>query len=179
MDGTTHKAVLANGLHDVRGKLLFLDAGVAQKGFIFVNGYNYHFNDKDGSADKGWVTNGKDKYYYDLKTCQGYIGWKTVEGKERYFYDDSKMAVNTTIDGKEIVTRWNGSKQAGRTDTNTVSEPTPRSKTTGRSKAAGRSRTNTNGTDTRSRTGKGRACRREWKALLLREWCKGKWLANC
>ena len=102
MDGSTHKAVLANGLHDVRGKLLYLDDGVAQKGFIFVNGYNYHFNDKDGAADKGWVTNGKDKYYYDLKTCQGYIGWKTVEGKERYFYDDSKMAVNTTIDGKEI-----------------------------------------------------------------------------
>ena len=73
----------------------------ATAGFKTINGKTYYIK-SDGSKQKGWLTLGRYKYYFNTKTGVQVKGWMKVNGKYTYYFTKGKgvMATGWMTDSK-------------------------------------------------------------------------------
>lgn len=96
--------------------------GLAATGWV-QSGNNWNYYKADGSmATNQWVKSGErlfwiepngvmatnkwvnnqDKWYFVDEAGASALGWKEINGKHYFFYDDFTMAVDTTIDSYKV-----------------------------------------------------------------------------
>ena len=66
----------------------------ATAGFKTVGGKTYYIK-SDGSKQKGWLTLGKYKYYFNKTTGVQVKGWRNVNGQKTYYFTSQKGAMVT------------------------------------------------------------------------------------
>lgn len=66
----------------------------ATAGFKTIGGKTYYIK-SDGSKQKGWLTLGKYKYYFNITTGVQVKGWLSVSGKKTYYFTSKKGAMVT------------------------------------------------------------------------------------
>lgn len=73
----------------------------ATAGFKTIDGKTYYIK-SDGSKQKGWLTLGGYKYYFNTKTGVQVKGWMKVNGKYTYYFTKGKgvMATGWMTDSK-------------------------------------------------------------------------------
>ena len=73
----------------------------ATAGFKTIDGKTYYIK-SDGSKQKGWMTLGGYKYYFNTKTGVQVKGWMKVNGKYTYYFTKGKgvMATGWMTDSK-------------------------------------------------------------------------------
>ena len=70
------------------------DVQAATAGFKTIGGKTYYIK-CDGSKQKGWLTLGKYKYYFNKTTGVQVKGWLSVSGKKTYYFTSKKGAMVT------------------------------------------------------------------------------------
>lgn len=70
------------------------DVQAATAGFKTIGGKTYYIK-SDGSKQKGWLTLGKYKYYFNKTTGVQVKGWFSVSGKKTYYFTSKKGAMVT------------------------------------------------------------------------------------
>ena len=70
------------------------DVQAATAGFKTIGGKTYYIK-SDGSKQKGWLTLGKYKYYFNKTTRVQVKGWLSVSGKKTYYFTSKKGAMVT------------------------------------------------------------------------------------
>lgn len=114
---------LYTGSHVIdRAECLFLEDGSLSDGWALIGSVRYHFSqgvlskgtqvidgitcfiNDDGTMFVGWYDDEKTgtTHYYDFHTGASYRGWKDIDGKRYYFYEDGSLARSTTVDGITI-----------------------------------------------------------------------------
>ena len=66
----------------------------ATAGFKTIDGKTYYIK-SDGSKQKGWMTLGGYKYYFNTKTGVQVKGWMKVNGKYTYYFTKGKGVMAT------------------------------------------------------------------------------------
>lgn len=66
----------------------------ATAGFKTIGGKTYYIK-SDGNKQKGWLTLGKYKYYFNKTTGVQVKGWLSVSGKKTYYFTSKKGAMVT------------------------------------------------------------------------------------
>lgn len=70
------------------------DVQAATAGFKTIGGKTYYIK-SDGNKQKGWLTLGKYKYYFNKTTGVQVKGWLSVSGKKTYYFTSKKGAMVT------------------------------------------------------------------------------------
>ncbi|MFZ7943693.1 hypothetical protein [Neobacillus sp. 19] len=85
-----------------RGNWYYLDSkGVMKTGWL-ASGSTWYYLSTSGAMHKGWLHLGNSTYYLNDDSGGMLTGWQFIGYQVYYFYPSGAMAVNTTIDGKEL-----------------------------------------------------------------------------
>ena len=80
------------------GHYYYFKSGKKTVGWRKIGGKYYYF-DESGIRKLGWVTVNGAKYYLNKSRV---TGWHRIDGKRYYFHSDGRLAVNTTVSGRQI-----------------------------------------------------------------------------
>ncbi|MDN3019546.1 hypothetical protein PH210_25615 [Paenibacillus sp. BSR1-1] len=94
--------VMKTGWVKVSTQWYFFDAsGVMKTGWV-KSGSDWYYMNANGTMKTGWLQTGGKWYYLNPTSGKMALGWNNINGKTYYFYNTGIMAVNTTIEGKQI-----------------------------------------------------------------------------
>ncbi|MGG1675926.1 excalibur calcium-binding domain-containing protein [Neobacillus sp. NRS-1170] len=79
----------------------FDSSGVMKTGWV-KSGSDWYYLNANGTMKTGWLQSGGKWYYLNPTSGKMALGWNNITGKTYYFYSTGIMAVNTTIEGKQI-----------------------------------------------------------------------------
>lgn len=77
------------------------DGTMASNRWVISGDYWYWIGDNGVMATNKWINN-QDKWYFVDENGASAKGWKAINGKWYFFYDDFTMAVNTTVDSSRV-----------------------------------------------------------------------------